>query len=136
VRFDIQVTSKVRSDFVDITSQIQECVRSSGVQDGLCLVVVPHTTAGLTVNENWDPSVRSDMMNALDRLVPWRAMYEHSEGNAAAHIKASLLGCSQTLLVQGGQLALGTWQGIFLAEFDGPRQRQVWVRVMADVERP
>jgi secondary thiamine-phosphate synthase enzyme len=116
---------------VDITSQVQQTVRRSGITEGICYVYVPHTTAGLTLNENADPTVRSDVIKALDKMVPWRGDYDHTEGNAAAHIKTSLMGSSHFVLVLGGQLRLGTWQGIYLAEFDGPRSRKVWVKVVA-----
>ncbi len=116
---------------VDITSQIAQLVARSGVREGVCYIFVPHTTAGLTINENADPTVRSDILNALEKVVPWRGNYEHLEGNAAAHVKASLMGASQVVMVVGGRLRLGTWQGIYLAEFDGPRNRKVWVRVIA-----
>jgi secondary thiamine-phosphate synthase enzyme len=134
MRFEFQVSSKNRGELVDITEKVQGCVRQSGVQEGICVIVVPHTTAGLTVNENWDLSVKADLLATLERLVPWQANYHHVEGNAAAHIKTGLVGSSHTLSVQGGQLLLGTWQGIFLAEFDGPRRRQVLVRVLRDAE--
>jgi secondary thiamine-phosphate synthase enzyme len=134
MKSEFEVSTKSRAELVDITEKVQDCVRQSGVQDGICVIVVPHTTAGLTVNENWDLSVKADLLTTLERLVPWQANYHHAEGNAAAHIKTSLVGSSHTLLVQGGQLLLGTWQGIFLAEFDGPRRRQVLVRIMRDVE--
>jgi len=134
MKFEIQVSSKQRAEFVDITSEVQSCVQKSGVQDGICVLSVPHTTAGLVVNENWDPSVRVDILAVLDRLVPWQANYRHTEGNAAAHIKSCLVGISEMLLVEAGKLKLGTWQGIFFAEFDGPRRRRVFVRVIPDVE--
>ncbi len=116
---------------VDITAQIEKLVHLSAVREGICRIYVPHTTAGLTINENADPTVRSDILHQLDRIVPWNGDYEHGEGNAAAHIKASLLGSSQSVFVSGGRLKLGTWQGIYLAEFDGPRTRQVWVKIAA-----
>ncbi len=134
MRFEIQVETQAKDDFVDITSQVRDCVRKSGVQNGICVVFVPHATAGLTVNENWDPSVKADTLATLDRLVPWRANYRHVEGNAAAHIKSCLTGVSETMLVDSGNLVLGTWQGIFLAEFHGPRRRRVLVRVVSDPE--
>ena len=98
----------------------------------MCCVFVPHTTAGIIINEHADPDVIADMATALERIVPWRAGYAHAEGNSAAHIKTSLLGTSQMLLVEGGKLQLGTWQGVFLAEFDGPRTRTVWVKFLLD----
>ncbi len=116
---------------VDITDQVSRVVSVSGVERGICHVFVPHTTAGLTINENADPTVKSDILDRLDRLVPWRDGYQHSEGNSAAHIKASLMGLSHAILVHNGQLRLGTWQGVFLCEFDGPRSRRVWVKVVA-----
>jgi len=134
MKYEIEVTSKTRAELIDITPQVQTCIRQSGVQSGTCFLFLPHTTAGLTVNENWDRSVKVDLLMALDELVPWAASYHHTEGNAAAHIKASLLGASQVMFVEGGTLVLGTWQGIFLAEFDGPRRRQVLLRVIPDVE--
>ena len=120
-----------RACFVDITRQVQQVVTQSGVQDGFCIVYVPHTTAGLTINENADPTVQSDIIAELDKVIPWRDGYEHMEGNSAAHIKASLMGPSHTILVSEGRLMLGTWQGIYFCEFDGPRQRKVWVRVVS-----
>lgn len=134
MRSEFQVSTKSRAELVDITEKVRDCVRRSGVPEGICVIVVPHTTAGLTVNENYDLSVKADLLATLERLVPWQGSYHHMEGNAAAHIKTSLMGSSQTLLVQGGQLVLGTWQGIFLAEFDGPRRRQVLVRIVRDAE--
>ncbi len=134
MKYQIDVQTRSKEDFVDITQQVRDCVRKSGVQNGVCVLFVPHATAGLTVNENWDPSVKADTLATLDRLVPWRANYQHVEGNAAAHIKSCLVGTSETLLVDAGNLVLGTWQGVFLAEFHGPRRRQVLVRVIPDVE--
>jgi secondary thiamine-phosphate synthase enzyme len=134
VRSQFEVSTRSHSELVDITEKVQDCIRKSGIGEGICVIFVPHTTAGLTVNENYDRSVKADLLETLERLVPWQASYQHMEGNAAAHIKTSLLGSSHTLLVQGEQLLLGTWQGIFLAEFDGPRRRQVVVHVMRDLE--
>ncbi|RKY68508.1 MAG: YjbQ family protein [Candidatus Latescibacterota bacterium] len=125
----ISVTTSTRSEFVDITDRVQEVVYESGITDGLCCVYVPHTTAGLTINENADPSVRKDILTELEKNIPWQDNYSHTEGNAAAHIKASLMGFSQTIFVENRRLVLGTWQGIFLCEFDGPRHRRVLVRV-------
>ena len=120
-----------RACMVDITREVQQVVTQSGVQDGFCIVYVPHTTAGLTINENADPTVQSDIIAELDKVIPWRDGYEHMEGNSAAHIKASLMGPSHTVLISGGRLMLGTWQGIYFCEFDGPRQRKVWVKVVS-----
>lgn len=127
----LQVRTSSHAELVDITAEVQRVVRESGVQQGVCHVFAPHTTAGLTLNEHYDPSVVEDILMVLDKLVPWRGGYHHSEGNAAAHVKASLMGNSVTVFVQNGTLALGTWQGLFLAEFDGPRQRQVWIKVVS-----
>ena len=126
-----QVRTPAHDCLVEITSQVQQLLARSGVEQGLCTVYVPHTTAGITINENADPTVCSDVLKALDRMVPWRGDYEHAEGNSAAHVKASLMGASCAVLVMGGRLRLGTWQGLYLAEFDGPRTRQVWVKVIA-----
>jgi len=126
---EIRVSTKSRTELVDITSHVQDAVRESGVLDGICHVYVPHTTAGITINENADPSVRQDILMELNRMVPFEDNYKHLEGNAAAHIKASIVGSSETVLVEGGRLLLGTWQGIFFCEFDGPRNRLVLLRI-------
>lgn len=128
----LEIATKSRTELVDITAEVQRAVRENGMQSGVCHVFVPHTTAGLTLNENWDPSVRTDMLMELDKIVPWDDNYRHGEGNSAAHIKASLMGLSQTILVEDGRLVLGTWQGIYLAEFDGPRRRRVLVKWMSE----
>ncbi len=126
---EIEIKTKARNELVDITQQVAKVVKEAGIAEGICVVVVPHTTAGVTVNENADPSVKADIIAKLGTLVPAGERYRHQEGNADAHIKAALVGTSESLLVQGGTLALGTWQGVFFCEFDGPRTRQVWVRV-------
>lgn len=126
---ELIVRTSAQSEFVDITPQVQEAVRASGVASGLCYLFVPHTTAGLVLNENWDPTVREDILRALNRLVPAVGDYRHEEGNSPAHIKATLVGFSATIPVENARLVLGTWQGIYLAEFDGPRQRRVLVKV-------
>lgn len=125
--FEIQ-TSK-RTDFVEVTDRVREIVARSGVAEGLCVVYVPHTTAAVTVNEHADPDVVRDMGMKLDWMIPWEDSYRHAEGNSAAHIKASLLGPSQTLIVSGGKPVLGVWQGVFFCEFDGPRRRTFHVKV-------
>lgn len=127
----LAIESRLRTQLVDITDAVQAAVAEAGVREGLCCVYVPHTTAGITVNENADPAVGADLLAQLERLAPREGPYQHREGNADAHIKASLLGSSVTIPVREGRLALGTWQGIFFGEFDGPRRRQVWVKVMA-----
>lgn len=126
-----ELSTASRSQMVDITSKVREIVRQSDVSDGLCVVYVPHTTAGVTVNESADPAVAADILEHLGKLVP-QGRYRHREGNADSHIKASLMGFSQVLLVEGGDIFLGTWQGIFFCEFDGPRRRQVRVEVIHD----
>jgi secondary thiamine-phosphate synthase enzyme len=127
----LDVRTPSHACMVDITGRVSRVVSQSGVDQGVCYVFVPHTTAGLTINENADPTVQSDILDRLDKLVPWRDGYQHSEGNSAAHIKASLMGPSHAVLVRNGELWLGTWQGVFLCEFDGPRSRRVWVKVVA-----
>jgi secondary thiamine-phosphate synthase enzyme len=126
----LTVTTRSQTELVDITADVGRKVAESGVRDALCLVYVPHTTAGVTINENADPSVRTDLLMVLNRMVPWKADYRHSEGNSPAHVKATLVGASQTIAVADGRLVLGTWQGIFLCEFDGPRSRTVHVRIL------
>lgn len=128
----LEINTKSAAELVDITAAVQRTVRAKGMQSGFCHVFVPHTTAGLTLNENWDPSVRADMLMELDKIVPWNDNYRHGEGNSAAHIKASLMGFSQTILVEEARLVLGSWQGIYLAEFDGPRRRRVLVKLVSD----
>jgi len=118
-----------RTELSDITSRVEDIVRASGVKEGLCCVYVPHTTAGVTINENADPSVRRDILMELNKVIPFEDGYKHGEGNSAAHIKASLVGSSVSVPVSGGRLALGTWQGISFCEFDGPRSRRVHVTV-------
>ena len=123
------IKTQSRCQFVNIDRQVQAAVEESGVRDGMCHVFVPHTTAGVTINENADPDVIRDMTHVLDRLVPWEGGYAHAEGNTAAHVKASMMGSSVAVIVRDGRLALGTWQSVFFCEFDGPRTRNVWVAV-------
>lgn len=126
VRFSVRTT--VRCELVDITAEVRRRLRAAGWTEGVLTVFVPHTTAGVTINENADPDVGRDLLGALERLVPARhPAYTHGEGNSDAHVKASLLGSSAQVMVQASDLCLGTWQGIYLAEFDGPRQRDVWL---------
>jgi len=126
----IAVFSRKHADVIDVTDQIQRAVSGSGVSSGICHIYVSHTTAGVFINENADPDVMIDFLNTLDALVPWANSYQHAEGNAAAHIKSSLIGTSQTVPVRDGRLALGRWQGIYFAEFDGPRERQLHITVL------
>jgi secondary thiamine-phosphate synthase enzyme len=127
----LTISTRSHAEFVDITVEVQQAVAESGVQDGICVVFVPHTTAGLTINENADPDVVVDMIYALDKAAPWTSPhYRHSEGNTAAHVKASMMGSSIHVFVRNGRIQLGTWQAIYFCEFDGPRTRKVWVSVM------
>jgi secondary thiamine-phosphate synthase enzyme len=126
------VSTRQRDHFVEITAEVQAIVTGARVREGVCVVYVPHTTAGITINENADPDVAHDVIAALDKAVPWESReYRHGEGNSAAHVKASMLGNSVQVLIADGKLQLGTWQGIFLCEFDGPRTRKVWVHVLS-----
>jgi secondary thiamine-phosphate synthase enzyme len=127
----LEVRSGKRADAIDITDRVEQMVRESGIQTGLCQIYVPHTTAGVFINENADPDALSDILDTLEALVPWENGYRHAEGNAAAHIKASLVGTSQLVPVRNGRLALGRWQGIFFADFDGPRERHFQVTILA-----
>jgi secondary thiamine-phosphate synthase enzyme len=126
------VETSARFEMIDITGRVAALVRESGITQGICHVFVPHTTAAVTINENADPDVPRDILAALDRIVPLSDRYRHAEGNSAAHIKASLFGASATLLIDGGNLVLGTWQSLFLCEFDGPRTRKVLVKLTGE----
>ncbi len=127
----IQVRTPAHSAAVDITDQVAAKLKEIGARDGICLIYTPHTTAGLTINEGADPSVAADIMNTLDKMVPWRADYRHTEGNSAAHIKAVLVGGGVQVIVESGKPFLGTWERIFLCEFDGPRTRKVLLKFLA-----
>lgn len=126
---ELSLKTRLREECVPITTLVQGVVKEEGIRDGWCVVYVPHTTAGITIQENADPDVIEDLMTGLDRMVPQNVLYQHEEGNSPAHIKASLLGSSVTVFIEEGKLLLGTWQGIFFCEFDGPRHRRVWVKV-------
>ena len=128
----LRIKTSKRTQFVDITNEVEGMVRDSGISSGVCYVYVPHTTAGVAINEHADPNVARDVEGIFDRLIPHDGPYRHAEGNTDSHMKAILSGSSQTVLIDGGKLALGTWQGIFLCEFDGPRQRTVYVKVVRD----
>ncbi len=127
----IDVRTKRREEVIDVTVLVEQAVAKSGVRDGLVWIATPHTTAGITIQENADPTVKSDTLGLLARLIPQDGDFEHAEGNADAHIKASLVGSSQTCVVEDGRLALGTWQGVWFCEFDGPRSRQLLVKAVA-----
>ncbi|MCK4556020.1 MAG: secondary thiamine-phosphate synthase enzyme YjbQ [Candidatus Aminicenantes bacterium] len=127
----IEVRTQTKEALVDITGRIREEISSSGIQSGICSVYVPHTTAGVTINENADPSVKEDILMTLGKMVPDSLPYKHSEGNSPAHVKASLVGSSVSILIENGQLSLGTWQGIFFCEFDGPRNRKTYIKVFS-----
>lgn len=123
------VRSKHRCEMVNITAHVQAAAQRLKIDDGMVVIHVPHTTAGITINENADPNVQRDLLAKLDTLAPKREeFYKHSEGNSDSHLKSSLFGCSQTLLIEGGRLALGTWQAIYFCEFDGPKSRQCWLK--------
>ena len=126
------IKSKNRTELIDITSKIQDIVLSAGIGQGLCMLYVPHTTAAITINESADPSVKDDILMILNSIIPWKAGYCHLEGNSPAHIKATLVGASELIAVENDRLNLGTWQGIFFCEFDGPRTRKVHVRLIKE----
>ena len=128
----LTVTSREKTQLLDITAQIQEHIRMQGIASGICHVFVPHTTAAVTINENADPAVPADMLRVLNKIIPWDMDYRHLEGNSAAHMKSTLVGASLTIAIDNGRLVLGTWQGIFFCEFDGPRTRQVLIRCIRD----
>ena len=127
----IEIPTHAHQEFCDVTALVQAVVGKSTVAEGICCLFCPHTTAGLTLNENWDPDVRHDLGLVFDDLAPQRPAFRHDEGNSPAHAKSSLVGASLTLLVSNGRLMLGSWQGVYLAEFDGPRRRRVLVKVIA-----
>jgi secondary thiamine-phosphate synthase enzyme len=128
----LTVISSDKTQLIDITSQIQDKIKQQGVENGLCVIFVPHTTAGITINENADPAVASDMLNVLNTVVPWDLDYTHAEGNSPAHVKATVVGASETIIIENGKLDLGTWQGIYFCEFDGPRTRRVIIKLLRD----
>jgi len=126
------VSTDVRTQMVEITEKIKDAVHDSGIRNGICTVFVPHTTAAVTINENADPDVVRDFTKEIDKVIPWENDYRHMEGNSAAHLKASIIGASEQIIIEDGRLLLGTWQGIWLCEYDGPRVRNVIVKVMGD----
>ena len=128
--FEYPVATSSRTELVKIDHLIEKAIEESGIKDGICTVFVPHTTAGVTINEGADPSVVSDILKELNKVIPFSDNYAHMEGNSAAHIKSSLVGCSQSIIIEGGRPKLGTWQSVFFCEFDGPRKRKVWIRIV------
>ena len=126
----LSVKTSSRTELIDITSKIAKLVKESGVTEGLCMLYVPHTTAAVTINESADPSVQGDILMILNQIIPWDADYKHMEGNSPAHVKSTLVGASELVAIENGALTLGTWQGIFFCEFDGPRTRKVHVRII------
>ncbi|MFW5800063.1 MAG: secondary thiamine-phosphate synthase enzyme YjbQ [Spirochaetota bacterium] len=127
----IQVSTGKKVDMIDITGDIRKIVSQSGVNEGICVVYVPHTTAGITINEGADPDVRTDIMMALKSFNFEKLPFRHSEGNSPSHSKASIIGASETIIIEGGKLALGTWQSIFFCEYDGPRSRKVYIKIVS-----
>lgn len=128
----ITIHTTGRRQLLDITSQVSTVLKKSGIAEGLCIVFTPHTTAAITINENADPDVQSDILGKLASVFPQQDNYRHAEGNSDAHVKSSLIGCSEMIIVSGGELQLGTWQGIYFCEFDGPRRREFLIKLMAD----
>ena len=126
----LEVKTSKKIEFIDITNQIYKIIKEENIKNGVCYLFIPHTTAGITINEDADPSVKEDIINMLNKIVPENWNYEHLEGNSPAHIKSSLVGHSEVIFIENGELALGTWQGIFLCEFDGPRRRKVLIKII------
>jgi secondary thiamine-phosphate synthase enzyme len=126
----LDVSTKKHTEMQDITRLIQKAVADSGVKDGICTVFIPHTTAAVTINENADPDVVKDFTKEINKIVPWEDDYLHMEGNSAAHLKSSMIGFSEQIIIENGRLVLGTWQGLYFCEFDGPRHRKVYVKIL------
>jgi secondary thiamine-phosphate synthase enzyme len=127
----LRVKTERRTQLVDVTREVERAVEKAGVSAGICCIYVPHTTAGVMINEHFDPDVATDLEGVFERMVPKSGPYRHSEGNSDSHAKAALAGTSQMIFVEDGKLALGRWQGVFFCEFDGPRERKLWVKVVA-----
>ena len=128
----LKVKTRAKTELINITSEIQNLVRSSSIKEGFCMLYVPHTTAAVTINESADPSVKSDILMILNKIIPWEAGYRHLEGNSPAHIKSTIVGASELIAIENEKLVLGTWQGIFFCEFDGPRNRKVNVHLFQE----
>lgn len=130
MNMELRINTNKPQEFIDITDLVNEQIRREKVQNGIAVVFVPHTTAGITINENADPDVVEDMLSALNKVFPVKGDYRHYEGNSHAHIKASLMGSSLTVIIENGRIKLGTWQGIYFCEFDGPRNRKVYIKII------
>jgi secondary thiamine-phosphate synthase enzyme len=130
---EIPIKTGSKTELVDVTAQVRHAIRDARVREGICWVYVPHTTAAVTINENADPSVKADVAMVLNQIVPWKADYRHLEGNSPAHVKATLVGASEMIAISGGEPLLGTWQGIFFCEFDGPRSRKLHLHILEGV---
>ncbi|MFZ3157410.1 MAG: secondary thiamine-phosphate synthase enzyme YjbQ [Smithella sp.] len=130
---EISLQTRSRFEMIDITAEVQKAVSEDKIESGICLIYTPHTTAAVTINENADPDVSRDILAALDKAVPLNANYRHMEGNSAAHVKASLVGASELVIIEKGRIVLGTWQSIFFCEFDGPRSRKVFISIIAGI---
>lgn len=128
----LNIKTNTHTEMQEITDRVQEAVSDSGVEDGICMLFVPHTTAAVTINENADPDVVRDFIMELDKIVPWDDGYHHIEGNSAAHLKSSIIGFSEHIIVENGRLQLGTWQGIYFCEYDDPRSRKLKIKIMED----
>jgi len=131
MKYSLEVKTSSRTQMLDITKDIEKIIKESEIKNGSCIVFIPHTTAAVTINENADPDVQKDFIKAINKIVPWDDDYLHMEGNSAAHLKASMIGFSEQLMVEKGRILLGKWQGIYFVEFDGPRNRKVWVSIFA-----
>jgi secondary thiamine-phosphate synthase enzyme len=127
----ISVKSRQKTELIDVTREVEKTLAKGGIKDGFCFLYVPHTTAGITINESADPSVKADILMILNQIIPWHAGYGHMEGNSPAHIKSSIIGASEWVAVENGRLVLGTWQGIFFCEFDGPRNRTLQIKLLS-----
>jgi secondary thiamine-phosphate synthase enzyme len=128
----LKIKTRAKTELIDMTSEIHNLVRSSRIKEGFCMLYVPHTTAAVTINESADPSVKSDILMILNKIIPWEAEYRHLEGNSSAHIKSTIVGASELIAIENEKLVLGTWQGIFFCEFDGPRNRKVNVHLFKE----
>ncbi len=132
MKYSLDVKTSSHTQMLDITKDIEKIVKESKIRNGTCTVFIPHTTAAVTINENADPDVQKDFIKTINKIVPWEDDYLHMEGNSAAHLKSSIIGFSEQIIIEEGRLLLGTWQGIYFIEFDGPRNRKVWVGILAD----